>query len=73
MYFRGFYGEAAQKGTSRLKGRLNEEIAVTGLTLLDDPHLPGGGASRTLDDEGIPTKPIKLIDSGIFSHFLYLC
>ena len=71
MYFRGFYGEAAQKGTSRLKGRLNEEIAVTGLTLLDDPHLPGGGASRTLDDEGIPTKPIKLIDSGIFSHFLY--
>ena len=71
MYFRSFYGEAAQKGTSRLKGRLNEEIAVTGLTLLDNPHLTGGGGSQTLDDEGIPTKPIKLIDSGIFSHFLY--
>ena len=71
MYFRAFYGEAAQKGTSRLKERLGEEIAVKGLTLMDDPHLPGGGASRTVDDEGITTQPTKLIDSGVFSHFLY--
>ena len=71
MYFRAFYGEAAQKGSSRLKGKLNETIAVDSLTLLDDPHLPGGGASRTVDDEGVPTVPLKLIDSGRFSQFLY--
>ena len=51
MYFRAFYGEAAQKGSSRLKGKLNETIAVDS-SLSDDPHLPGGGASRTVDDEG---------------------
>ena len=28
MYFQAFHAEAAQKGVSRLKGRLNEEIAV---------------------------------------------
>ena len=71
MYFRAFYGEAAQKGSSRLKGKLNETIAVDSLTLLDDPHLPGGGASRIVDDEGVPTEPLKLIDSGRFSQFLY--
>ena len=59
MYFRAFYGEAAQKGSSRLKGKLNETIAVDSLTLLDDPHLPGGGASRIVDDEGVPTEPHK--------------
>ena len=71
MYFRAFHAEAAQKGVSRLKGRLNEEIAVPELNLLDDPHLPGGGASRAMDDEGTPTRPIRLIESGRFTHFLH--
>ena len=71
MYFGAFSGEAAQKGQSRLKGKLGESVAVPGLTLLDDPHLAGGPASRFLDAEGTPTTPMPLIEGGVFHNFMY--
>ena len=42
MYFRAYSAEAAQRGFSRLKGKLGQKIAVPELTLMDDPHRPGG-------------------------------
>jgi len=71
MYFGAFSGEAAQKGQSRLKGRLGEQIAVPEFTLLDDPHRRGGPGSRFLDAEGTPTRPLPLIEGGVFRNFLY--
>lgn len=71
MYFGAFSGEAAQKGQSRLKGRLGELVAVPALTLLDDPHMAGGPASRFLDAEGTSTAPMPLIEGGVFRNFLY--
>lgn len=71
MYFGAFSAEAAQKGQSRLKGRLGEEIAGRDLTLTDDPHKKGGPGSRYLDAEGTPTKPLPLIEEGRFANFLY--
>ena len=71
MYFRAFSAEAAQKGMSRLKGKLGQKIAVPELSLLDDPHRPGGNRSCFLDSEGFLTKPLHLIENGVFSNFLY--
>lgn len=71
MYFGAFSAEAAQKGQSRLKGKLGEEIAGPDFTLTDDPHRVGASGSRYLDSEGTPTKPLNLIENGRFDNFLY--
>jgi PmbA protein len=71
MYFGAFSAESAQKGMSRLKGRLNEQIAVPELTLLDDPHRVNGTRSRFLDAEGVVTQPLPLVEDGVFRSFLY--
>ena len=69
MYFRAFSAEAAQQGLSRLKGKLGQKIAVPELTLLDDPHRPGGKRSCFMDSEGFLTKQLSLIENGIFGIF----
>ena len=71
MFFGAFSAESAQRGMSRLQGKLGERIAVPELTLLDDPHLPGGNRSCFLDAEGLLTKPLPLIENGVFRNFLF--
>ena len=71
MYFGAFSAESAQKGMSRLKGKLGEAIAIPELTLLDDPHRIGGNRSRLLDAAGVPPQPLPLIENGEFRNFLY--
>ena len=71
MFLGSFYGEAAQKGRSRLKGRLGQQIAGTDIQLYDDPHMPGALGSCFVDDEGTPTARIPLIEDGRFANFLY--
>ena len=71
MFFGAFSAESAQRGMSRLQGKLGESIAVPELTLIDDPHRQGGNRSCFLDSEGYLTKPLPLIEEGIFTNFLY--
>lgn len=71
MYFRAFSAEAAQRGLSRLRGKLGQKIAVPELTLMDDPHRMGGKRSCFMDSEGFLTKQLPLIENGIFSNYLF--
>ena len=71
MYMGNFSAESAQKGISRLKGRLGETIAGTDFSLVDDPHRVGASGSRYLDVEGVATRPMPLIENGVFTNFLY--
>ena len=71
MFFGAFSAESAQRGMSRLQGKLGETIAIPELTLFDDPHRPGGNRSCFLDAEGMLTKPLPLIEDGVFRNFLY--
>lgn len=48
--------------------KLGKQIAVEGFDLIDNPHLPDGVGSKPFDDEGVPTKPRHLIQSGIFAN-----
>ena len=71
MFFRAFHADAAQKGTSRLAGRLGETIAGNNVTLFDDPHIAGAGGSSWIDAEGVQTQRLPLLEQGVFRNFLY--
>ena len=45
-----------------------KEIAVEQLGLVDDPHIPEGIGTKSVDDEGIKTKKQNLIEKGVFKN-----
>ena len=45
-----------------------KRIAVEELDLVDDPHMPEGIGTKSIDDEGIKTKKQNLIKKGIFKN-----
>ena len=45
-----------------------EKIAVEELDLVDDPHVPEGIGTKSVDDEGVKTKKQNLIENGIFKN-----
>jgi len=71
MFFGAFSAELAQQGMSCLKGRLGEKISIPELTLVDNPHLKGGLRSCFLDSEACMTKPLSIIEDGVFCNFLF--
>lgn len=60
----GVNGQAYEYGTSFFNGRLGKRVAREEFALTDDSRHPEGVASKAVDDEGVPTKPLKLIDRG---------
>ncbi len=66
-----FSAEAAQKGLSLLAGRLGGKIAVSELTLIDDPLMPHGAASAPFDAEGFASKTKNVIEEGKLVTFLH--
>ena len=47
-----------------------KEIAPGGFSLIDNPHLPDGIGSKPVDDEGVRTDKVALIENGIFEGTL---
>jgi len=45
-----------------------KRIADEELDLVDDPHMPEGIGTKSIDDEGIKTKKQNLIEKGIFKN-----
>lgn len=66
-----FSAEAVQKNISKLKGKLNESIASSIVTLVDDPFLKDGLANSSFDDEGVPTSYKEIIQDDILKTYLY--
>lgn len=66
-----FSADDAQKGLSLLNDKINKKIAVSKLTLVDDPFLKGGFASRSFDGEGLASKYKKVIDCGVLTSLLH--
>jgi PmbA protein len=63
-------GRALQQKSSFLDGMLDKKIASEKLTLIDDPFVEKGLASRFFDGEGLTTKKRVLIDHGVLRCFL---
>ncbi len=59
------------EGKSLLAGKIGQKIASELFTLVDDPTLPGGLASRPFDAEGTPAQRTVLIEQGVLKTFLH--
>ncbi|MBK9180455.1 MAG: TldD/PmbA family protein [Acidimicrobiales bacterium] len=64
-------GERVLKGRSPFADRLGEEIASPLLTLVDDATDPRSLGADTHDGEGLATRRIPLIGSGVLRSFLH--
>ncbi len=61
---------AIARGTSFLKEKMNEEIFVSSISVLDKPDIVRGLGSRYFDSEGVKTEELKLIDNGVLKNYL---
>ena len=66
----GLEGDFIRKGTSAFAGKLGEQVAAKGVTIVDDGTLPSMRGSLTIDDEGTPTSRTTLIEDGILTGFM---
>ena len=58
------------RGTSFLKGKINENIFSSEINIVDKPNIVKGLGSRYFDSEGVKTNELKLVDKGILKHYL---
>ena len=63
--------EAVQKGRSLLKGKMGRRVASRAVTLVDDPHVPGGLNSVLFDDEAVPTRRKVMVEAGMLRELYY--
>ncbi len=66
-----FSAENAQQNMSLLSGKEGQTIASGAVTLIDDPLLAGGFASRSFDDEGVACHAKEVISGGVFTTLLH--
>jgi len=63
-------GDFNRKGSSVFSGRIGEQVAARGVTVVDDGTLPGRRGSLNVDDEGTPTACTTLIEDGILTGYM---
>lgn len=63
-------GHQALLGDSPLRGKLGEQVFDARLSVIDDPLAPGRPGSRPIDDDGVVSRRIALIDRGRVAGFL---
>lgn len=63
-------GSAIFRRASFLVGRLDEIVASTLLTVIDDGRRPGALGTRPFDSEGLPTRKTVIIDKGRLNNYL---
>ncbi len=63
--------EAVQKGRSLFAGRIGQQVAAEGLSLVDDGRVEAAPGSAPWDGEGVPTQRTEVIRSGQLVSFLY--
>ncbi len=66
----GLEGDFNRKGTSAFSGRIGEQVAARGITVVDDGTLPNRRGSLNVDDEGTPTQCTVLIEDGILKGYM---
>jgi TldD protein len=66
----GLEGDFNRKGTSAFSGRVGEQVASRGCTVIDDGTMPDRRGSLNVDDEGTPTSSTTLIEDGILTGYM---
>ncbi len=63
--------QAVRRGRSRFAGRLGERAFSPAFSVVDDGTLPGRPGSASFDREGIPHRPLTLVEQGELRSFLW--
>ncbi|MBV2208038.1 MAG: metalloprotease TldD [Thermomonas sp.] len=66
----GLEGDFNRKGTSTYAGRLGQQVAAKGVTIVDDGTLEGRRGSLNIDDEGTPSQCTTLIEDGVLVGYM---
>ncbi len=66
----GLEGDFNRKGTSVYAGRIGEQVAAKGVTIIDDGSIEARRGSLSFDDEGTPTQRSVLIEDGILKGYM---
>ncbi len=66
----GLEGDFNRKKTSVFSGRIGEQVAAKGVTVVDDGTMPDRRGSLTIDDEGTPSRRNVLIEDGILVGYM---
>jgi len=64
-------GESVLKGRSMFATRLGETVAGSNISIVDDPTNPEAFGAAGYDSEGVPTRPVRLIENGTLARFLH--
>ncbi|HRD33266.1 MAG TPA: metalloprotease TldD [Rhodocyclaceae bacterium] len=66
----GLEGDFNRKGSSAFSGRMGQQVASRGVTVVDDGTLADRRGSLTIDDEGNPTARTVLIEDGVLTGYM---
>ena len=66
----GLEGDFNRKGSSAFSGRIGEQVAAKGVTVVDDGTLNERRGSLSVDDEGTQTEATTLIDDGVLVGYM---
>ncbi len=66
----GLEGDFNRKGLSAFSGRMGQQVASKGVTVVDDGTLTDRRGSLTIDDEGTSTQCTTLIEDGILVNYM---
>lgn len=66
----GLEGDFNRKGASTFSGRIGEQVAAKGVTVIDNGTMPDRRGSLTIDDEGTPTQENILIEDGVLKGYM---
>ncbi len=66
----GLEGDFNRKGTSIFSGKVGEQVAAKGVTVIDDGTMTDRRGSITIDDEGTKSARNVLIEDGVLRGYL---
>lgn len=64
-------GDEAMRNRSVWSGKLGKTVAHKGFSIVDDPWLEGALGASGVDDEGVVSKRLPIVESGVLCHYLY--
>ncbi len=67
----GLEGDFNRKNSSAFCGKIGQQVASKGVTIVDEGCIANRRGSLNIDDEGNPTQKTTLIEDGVLKGFLY--
>jgi TldD protein len=66
----GLEGDFNRKGASTFSGKMGQQVASKGVTVIDDGTMQDRRGSLSIDDEGTPTQLNVLIEDGVLTGYM---